>query len=197
MAGPRGGRACSGCYGLPLIADTRGRRRRGRRSPRRPSSAVRCAQGDRRRPACTRATPAACGSAVEGAEAVRDAAARNRGRGGACRPPARGPARPADGPDRGRADRRRRPRPQLWAGARVRRRRHDRRADQGRRRADHAAQRPRRDARCSARCGPSRCSTATAVRRACDVRGDRGRAAAGQRDGRGPPARSPSSTSTR
>lgn len=45
--------------------------------------------------------------------------------------------------ERSRADRRCGPRPQLRSGARLRRRRHNRRADQGRSGADHAGERPR------------------------------------------------------
>ena len=106
------------------------------------ASGLRAQDRRRRGPARAGRAPRRCAPPPREIEAV----------GRASRPPARRPRRAADGAGRGRADRRGRPRPQLRARARLRRRRDDRGADQGRGRADHPGDRPRRRARWCARC---------------------------------------------
>ena len=124
----RGWRQLLECYGLPLIAP-----RGSSPTPRQPRSAAARARAARSRSrrsrpgSCTRAMPAACCSVSTGR--TRSAQRRAADRGGRRR----GPAIALEGlvvqpmaPEGRRADRRRRQRPQLRAGARLRRRRHRR-----------------------------------------------------------------------
>ena len=158
-------RALLDCYGIRVARMARGwrpRRRRPRRGRARRSGR---AQGDR---AGARAQERRRRGARSGCAPTRsrrgggDGAARRRARASSRR---RLP-RPGDGARRRRADRRRRPGPRVRAARRMRRGRDERRAARRRRRPADAAHRPRRARDAALAAGCSRCSTATAARRA-------------------------------
>ena len=131
------------------------------------------------------------GAAAAGRRGARDRRRRTRGR-----PPAGRLPRAGDGAGGRRDARRRRLGPGLGARRGVRRRRHARSSCSATSSRDWRRSAGRRRARCSARCAPSRCSTATAASRAPTSRRSRTSSSASRRS---PPRtpRSPSSTATR